>query len=656
MVRISAFIGFILWLATLLSSPVYAQEDVHFGADDFAVSIPDFFVSGVEAEGTLISLNREKLVAAGFEVPVVINGENKILKFRNNKAVFQMVIDRTEPVSIKTGSFSFVRSVTPMPLWLSVLPPLLVIGLALVFKEVISSLILGIISGACIVGWYDASATAAGGFLRVIDTYILNAMVDSGHVSVMVFSTLIGGIVAIISKNGGMQAVVDAMSKKANDARSGQLATWGLGIAIFFDDYANTLVVGNTMRPLTDRLRISREKLSYLVDSTAAPVAAIALITTWIGAELGYIQGAIDTINAKAQLAGDYAGIDQSAYAIFLGSLEYAYYPIYTLAFMLMLILLNRDYGPMHRAEVKARREGIGTQVLRGSVDVTEFEPEKGVRPRMFNAIIPIAIVIFGTMAGLLYTGYDAATWADAGLGFGKKLSLTIGASDSYKALLWASMFGLIVAVLLTAAQRIQTFAETIETSISGFKTMVSALLVLILAWSLASLTAEMHTADYLAGLASGTVVEWAVPAITFVIAALVAFSTGSSWGTMAIVYPLMLPLSWELSMEGGVDVHTALGHFFNVTSCVLAGSVLGDHCSPISDTTILSSLATHCNHIAHVRTQMPYALTVGAVSLTFTLLGAIFEIPWILDFPLGIFVLYLIIRFVGKKVPEPSR
>ncbi len=633
-------------------STAMAQSKVSFAADDFQVEVPDLFVSGVETKGEIICLNSDKLAEANFQVSVVVNGQRQLLTFKNSKSEFPILIDRKEPLSIKAGGFTFVHTVNPMPLWLSIIPPLLVIFLALIFKEVISSLIFGIIAGGCIAGFYSDAGSIGGGFLRVIDTYIINAMADTGHISVMVFSVLIGGIVAVISKNGGMQAVVDKLSRKATGPKSGQLVTWGLGIAIFFDDYANTLVVGNTMRPLTDRLKISREKLSYIVDSTAAPVAAIALITTWIGAELGYIQGALDTINAKAVAEAGYSiGIDQSAYSIFLGSLEYAYYPIYTLAFMLILILLNRDFGPMHKAEVQARTYGVGKGKMKASIDVSEFEPEKGITPRLYNAIIPIGVVILGTIGGLLYTGYDHSIWGDSAITFGKKLSLTIGQSDSYKALLWSSMAGLVVAIALTAGQRIQSFAETIETSISGFKTMISALLVLILAWSLASLTSELHTADYLAGLASGTVVEWAVPAITFVIAALVAFSTGSSWGTMAIVYPLMLPLSWELSMQGGVDAQVALGHFFNVTSCVLAGSVLGDHCSPISDTTILSSLATHCDHIAHVRTQMPYALTVGAVSLLFTTLGALMDIPWILDFPLGILVLFLIIRFFGKEV-----
>lgn len=630
--------------------------EVKFASTDFELDVPDLFVSGIKSFGTIVCLNQDKLTAADNVVSVVINGQRQDLQFINGKAEFPLVFDRNEPMSIKADGFTYVRDVTPMPLWMSVIPPLIVILLALVYKEVVSSLIIGIVSGACITGYYAFNASAWTGLFRFIDTYLIEAMTDSGHVSVMVFSVLIGGIVAVISKNGGMHAVIDRLSRSARNPKSGQLATYFMGIAVFFDDYANTLVVGNTMRPLTDRLRISREKLSYIVDSTAAPVAAIALITTWIGAELGYIQGALDTINAKAGIEFAH-GIDKSAYAVFLGSLEYAYYPIFTLGFIVMLILTNRDFGPMHKAESKARLEGnVGQGMLHGNVDMSEFEPEKGIKLRMINAILPITVVIFGTMTGLMVTGWDAATWSDPVLSFGKKLSFTIGESDSYKALLWASMGGLIVAVAMTAFQKIQTFPETVNTSITGFKTMVNALVILILAWSLAALTGDMHTADYLAGLASGTVTEWAVPVITFVISVIVAFSTGTSWGTMAIVYPLMLPLSWELSMQGGVPPEIALGHFFNVASCVLAGSVMGDHCSPISDTTILSSLATQCNHIEHVRTQMPYALTVGGVSIFFTTITAVFDVSWILEFLFGFTVLFLIVRFFGKKVPEVER
>ena len=640
-------------------SDVYAQqessapEETTFLREDFSIEIPALFVHGIATEGVIYCHDQEKLAASNHIVSVVINGKRENLYFKNGEASFPLVFDRNEPLSIKADGFTYVRDVTPMPLWLSIVPPLIVILLALAFKEVVSSLVIGIISGGCISGYYAYDGSVWNGIFRFIDTYVVEAMTDSSHVSVMVFSILIGGIVAVISKNGGMQAVVDKLSRKATDAKSGQLATYFMGIAIFFDDYANTLIVGNTMRPLTDRLRISREKLSYIVDSTAAPVAAIALITTWIGAELVYIQGAVDLINEKAGVVYPH-GIEESAYAVFLGSLQYAYYPIFALIFMFLLIVMNKDFGPMHKAESRARLEGdVGQVALHNTESSSEFEPEKGIKFRMINAILPIAVVIVGTIVGLMVTGWDSEVWSDAANSFGKKLSLTIGKSDSYKALLWSSMGGLTVAILLTSIQKIQTFPQAIETSITGFKTMVSAIVILVLAWSLAAITADLHTAEYLAGLASGTVVEWAVPAITFVMAAVVAFSTGSSWGTMAIVYPLMLPLSWELSMQAGTSPELALSHFFNVTSCVLAGAVLGDHCSPISDTTILSSLASQCNHIEHVRTQMPYALTVGGVSILFTLVSSYFELPTFVNFLLGIVILFLIVKFVGKAVPK---
>jgi Na+/H+ antiporter NhaC len=380
----------------------------------------------------------------------------------------------------------------------------------------------------------------------------------------------------------------------------------------------------------------------------------VALITTWIGAELGYIQGALATITENAQSSGLYdQSIDASAYSIFLGSLQYAYYPVFSLIFILLLIYLNKDFGPMLNAEKRARAGELQVSAVSGKSDLSEFEPAEKARPRMINAILPIAVVILGTVAGLIYTGFDPAVWNDESISFGKKLSLIIGNSDSYKALLWSSMAGLIVAVMMTVVQRTLTFSESIESSISGFKTMIDAIVILVLAWSLAALTDSMYTADFLAQLAVGNVAAWSVPAITFIMAAMVAFSTGSSWGTMAIVYPLMLPLSWQLSIESGLSPAMSLALFYNVTSCVLAGAVLGDHCSPISDTTILSSLATQCDHIAHVRSQMPYALTVGVVSVIFTVLVALFSIPWYLVFPLGTALLFLIIRFIGKDVPE---
>jgi len=645
-------IRLLVFLILGLYSPfIYSQGAEIFNKDDFKIDLPEVIVKGVECEVTLNCLDLDKLYLLGNQMEVVVNGDRKMISFEKGNATLPVKFDRSEPMSIKAGGFTFVKDINPMPLWLSIVPPLLVIALALLFKEVVSSLITGVFLGAVLLSNYAVEPEGIfKGLLSAIDKYLVAAMVDSGHVSVILFSTLIGGVVAVISKNGGMQAIVDKISSHASNAKSGQLATWFLGIGIFFDDYANTLVVGNTMRPLTDRLKVSREKLSYIVDSTAAPIAAIALITTWIGAELGYIQSALDQINSLE------IAIDSSPYIIFLSSLKYSFYPVFALAFMLILILRERDFGPMWKAELRARSKGgvmEQEQQDNPELDLEEFSPEEGIKLSIWNAIIPILVIVIGTVVGLFYTGVqaDPSSWVSEELSFSRKLSIIIGNSDSYKALLWSSTLGLVVAILICSIRKTLSFKKAIAVSIDGFKTMVPAIVILILAWSLASLTDEMHTADFLAGLAKGRIAYWAIPGVTFLLSALVAFSTGSSWGTMAIIYPIMLPLSWTLCLETGVDLSTAMSIFLNTTSCVLAGAVLGDHCSPISDTTILSSLATRCDHLQHVRTQLPYALTVGLVAIFFTTISALLTLPWIVNYFLGFGLLYLIISFLGKKV-----
>lgn len=560
-----------------------------------------------------------------------------------------------------------------IPLWMSVLPPLIAIFLALVFKEVIFSLVSGIFIGSAILGIYaDGAIGIITGFFKIIDTYLLGALNDADHLSVLLFSLLIGGIVALISRNGGMQGIVNSISRFANNARNGQLATWALGIAIFFDDYANTLVVGNTMRAVTDRLKVSREKLAYIVDSTAAPVSAIAFVTTWIGAELDYIQGGLDNINANGEVISD------GPYSIFLNSLQYSFYPILTLFFIFWLVWRGKDFGPMLKAERRARKGEI-VNPEENTADLTELEdlePAIGTEPRAYNAVVPVAIIVFGTLIGLLYTGFEAATaaileqkpdlliasysdvWSNLSVigspeSFGSKLGTVIGLSNSYAALLWASLSSLFFAMILTMAHRSLNLKRTVETVVMGFKTMVPALMILIMAWSLAAVTEEMHTAEFLTQIMGETLAPWIVPTLTFVLAAFVAFSTGSSWSTMALVYPLVLPAVWGLCM----DPEYAYGHgdamliFYNTVSAVLAGSVLGDHCSPISDTTILSSLASGCNHIDHVRTQIPYALTVGFIAITCGTLPSALGLHPLIGMALGIGLCILVIELVGKKV-----
>jgi len=562
-----------------------------------------------------------------------------------------------------------------IPMWLSIVPPLLAIFMALLFREVIVSLVMGIWAGAFIAGGLrlDGLFHIVSSFLRVLDHYILQALLDSGHLSIILFSLLIGGMVALISRNGGMAGVVARLSRFARSARSTQFVTWLLGLAIFFDDYANTLIVGNTMRSVTDRFRISREKLAYIVDSTAAPVAAVAFITTWIGAELSYID---DGIGQIPRLAGEY-----SAYAVFLESLKYSFYPLLTLAFLLMVILTGRDYGAMHRAEKRARTTG---RVWAPTDDAEEDEDESedlapvaGAPLRWYNAVLPVLVVVLMTLFGLLQTGMDSgwnelakeglapanrhwsSTWRQLGQlpgkeGFWVRLGYVIGQADSYIALLWASLLGVAVALLLTLGQGIMNLYRSMNTLVTGFKTMAPALIILSLAWALALTTEELNTASFLSFALQDSLDPRMLPAIVFVLAAFISFSTGSSWSTMAILYPIAIPTTWAIAQETGLDIAHSKELLFNVISIVLGASVLGDHCSPISDTTILSSLASQCNHIDHVRTQLPYALTVGGVSILAGTIATLSGGSWGLSALLalsGLVVLFLILRWLGKPL-----
>ena len=622
-----------------------------------------------------------------------INGEMQELTFKNGIANLEVDFDRRGKLLMinnnnekesqfvlqhisknKNGSTRLKN----IPLWLSILPPLIAILLALIFKEVVVSLFVGIWAGSFIAGGmrFDSLYYTISSFLEVIQNYVVGALNDSGHLSVIVFSLLIGGMVAIISRNGGMAGVVAALSKYAKSPRSTQFITWLLGVAIFFDDYANTLIVGNTMRSVTDKFKISREKLAYIVDSTAAPVSAVAFITTWIGAELGYIEGGI------AQISNFDAAM--SPYAIFIASLKYSFYPILTLIFILIIIYTKKDYGPMYKAEHRARTTGQVSSATNAGDDEPNMEdlsPVEGAPLKWYNAAIPVAMVIFMTVFGLIDTGISSSYGAliDQGVAvssetwgavwsqmhhlivgdnpsFFMKIGKLIGNSDSYNALLWASLSGVVAALFLTLIGRIMNLFDAMHTMVTGFKTMLPALIILTLAWALAITTEELHTANYITSMLQDSVNPYVMPMIIFVLAALIAFSTGSSWSTMAILYPIAIPTTWAICQSNGLDPEISMEILLNVIATVLAASVVGDHCSPISDTTILSSLASDCNHIDHVRTQMPYALTVGSVSLIAGGLSTFLGGGWLISFVLlliSVAILFGIVSIFGKKIED---
>jgi Na+/H+ antiporter NhaC len=574
------------------------------------------------------------------QIQLKVNGESSVFSVQNHQVFIPINISKETLFTIETEDRQWQINVDPIPLWFSVIPPLVAILFALLFKEVFTALFMGIFIGTSTIWYFYGESffmSIGKGFFFIITDYVIQALNDTGHLSIIVFSMMIGGMVHIITRNGGMAGIVSYLSRFAKTRKSGQFITWLLGISIFFDDYANTLVVGNTMRPVADQLRISREKLAYLVDSTAAPIASIALITTWVGAELSYIQDGIKLLE-----------LNETPYMVFLSSLKYAFYPIFTLGFILILIYSGRDFGPMRRAELKIQSNPLASSSENKKDQ--EFAPKKGIKTKAYNALIPVLVVVFGTMAGLVITGLQSASY-QSDLSFWRNLSQIIGNADSYVALLWSSLAGTMAAIVLSVSQRLLSLQESVESLIDGFKLMITAMLILTLAWSLAALTEDIRTAEFISGtLIHLNVNVFLLPAFTFILSALVAFSTGSSWGTMAILYPLMLPATWLLGEQAGLNYEEILSVFHNVVAVILAGSVMGDHCSPISDTTIMSSLASHCHHIDHVRTQLPYALSVGAVALLIGTLPAAFGLPVIVSYVLGFALLATIVYFFGKK------
>jgi Na+/H+ antiporter NhaC len=524
--------------------------------------------------------------------------------------------------------------------WVSILPPVLAIVMALALRQVIPALFLGVWFGA----WALNDFTLAGlwtGMLQTFQLHVLRAVADPDHVSVILFSLMIGGTVGIITRNGGMQGVVGLIATWADSARRACLATAAMGVAVFFDDYANTLVVGNTMRPVTDAMKVSRAKLAYIVDSTAAPVSTVALVTTWIGYQVGLIGDSLSNI----------PDLNIEAYLLFLSTIPYSFYPLLAVAFVFMVAASGRDFGPMAKSEARARLSGAhGAGHLEAPMagDEEQIAVVEGKPLRAINAVLPILALLIGVMGGLYLTGKAAA--GPGASGFRE----IIGAADSYKALMWGSMIGMMTAAALTLAQRILSLEEVVNAWYKGLRSMFYAMIILVLAWSLGGITEEMHTAAFLVSVLGDTLPVQLVPCIVFVLAAFTAFATGSSWGSMGILIPLVLPLTWAVMTASGHAAPGDMHLLYSSIAGVLAGSVWGDHCSPISDTTILSSMASGCDHVEHVRTQMPYAIVVGVVSMAVCLVPVAYGLPWWAGLGVSGVLLYLVLRIAGQKVQEP--
>ncbi|MBN2009357.1 Na+/H+ antiporter NhaC family protein [candidate division KSB1 bacterium] len=627
---------FILNSAILQAQPNLITIDKKFVLRDVPFTLT---LTAINASGSIDTTFSDsvRIDEIFLETDSTISPMTNHVPFQHGKCIIENavlpLVGKTD-ISIDTRTTTFTRTVRVIPGYFSLLPPIIAIILALLLRQVLIALFSGIWLGAIFI--HDYNPVIA--FMRTLDTYLIDALSDPSHTAIIIFSMTLGGMVGVISKSGGTQGIVQLLARFANNRRGGQLAAWAMGLFIFFDDYANTLIVGNTMRPFTDKLRISREKLSYIVDSTAAPVASVAIISSWVGFQIGLIDNAFHSIAVEAD-----------PYLTFIRSIPYASYSLLAIVFVALVGISLRDMFSMRRAESRALLTGQviaeNAQPLADDKSL-DIQAEENIPLRWYNALVPILAVIVITIIGLYYSGIHelgekAAT---------ARLGEIIGAANSFDALMWASFSGALLAIILAVSQRILSISKALDAWLSGVKAMVIAMIILILAWSIGNICSELKTADYVIEITRGFLSPHMLPLITFIIAAFIGFSTGTSWATMAILIPIVIPTAHKLTLEAGIDPVLSDSIMLGTIAAVLSGSIFGDHSSPISDTTIMSSMASASDHIDHVRTQLPYALLVAVIACVTGYLPAGFGWNDWLSLLLGVVILYVILLIFGKR------
>ena len=526
---------------------------------------------------------------------------------------------------------------------LTLLPPLVAIILAFITKETILSLFIGVFVGEFMVSVNNLNIieSAINAFLA-LGNQVIGCMADPWNAGIVLQCLLIGGIIQLVTKMGGAKALADALAKRADTPKKAQLITWFLGLCVFFDDYANSLIVGPIMRPVMDKLKVSRQKLAFVVDATAAPVAGIAIISTWIGLEISLIAEGFKSI-----------GMNVSGFGIFLQTIPFRFYNILILIFIVISALTLYEFGPMKKAEQEARKRKDSEPVKAlEAPGFDEVQPVEGIKLSIWNAIIPIGTLIIGALIAFYWSGYTIilggedqaliAIMKSSPLSF-NGIFTALSQSDASVALFQAALLASIVAIVMAVLQKIMSVEQAIAEWVGGMKTIVITGVILLLAWSLGGVIGEVGTANYLVGILKDTIPFWILPTLIFVLGALISFATGTSYGTMSILMPLTIPLAWAVSPD--------MGFVVTCTSGVLTGAIFGDHCSPISDTTILSSMGTSCNHIDHVQTQIYYAIFVAIISIVFGYIPAGFGVAWYFCIPVAVIVMFIGLRVLGEKV-----
>ncbi len=479
----------------------------------------------------------------------------------------------------------------------ALIPPVVAIALALITKEVYSSLFVGILVGALFYSGFSFEGTVT----HIFQGGIVSVLSDPYNVGIIIFLVILGSMVCMMNRAGG-SAAFGRWAKTHIKTRAGaQLATIALGVLIFIDDYFNCLTVGSVMRPITDSHNVSRAKLSYLIDATAAPVCIIAPISSWAAAVTGFVEG-------------------EDGFSLFIQAIPYNYYALLTIVMMIALVLLKADYGPMAIHEKNALNGDIYTTPERpyAGADDIEGHPDG----RVIDLVIPIISLIVCCVIGMIYTG---------GFFSGVSFVESFSASDASQGLTYGSFFALIITMITYKIRGVLSFKKCMECLPEGFKAMVPAILILTLAWSLKSMTDSLGAAEYVAGImenCAGSLMNM-LPAVIFLIGCFISFATGTSWGTFGILIPIVV------SVFSGTN-HTLM--IISISAC-MAGAVCGDHCSPISDTTIMSSAGAQCEHVNHVSTQLPYALSAAVVSFITYIIAGFTQNAWI-SLPIGILMM----------------
>lgn len=494
----------------------------------------------------------------------------------------------------------------------ALLPPLVAIVLALITKEVYSSLFVGIVVGALIYSGFKFEGTVT----QIFEGGIIKVLADSYNVGILIFLVILGSVVCMMNKAGGSAAFGRWASKKIHTRVGAELAAIILGILIFIDDYFNCLTVGSVMRPVTDRHHVSRAKFAYLIDATAAPVCIIAPISSWAAAVSGFVEG-------------------QDGLAIFVRTIPYNFYAILTIVMMVGMVLMKTEFGAMRTHEINALNGDLYTTSARPYENATDDETPNP-RGKVIDLVIPIAVLVICCVISMIYTG---------GFFSGTDFVTAFSQSDASTGLAMGSAFGLVFAIIFYMIRRVVNFRDCMGCIPEGFKAMVPAIMILTFAWTLKAMTDSLGAAVFveeaMRSVAGG--IEVILPAIIFLVGCGLAFATGTSWGTFGILIPIVVAVFEKSSPEMMI---------ISMSAC-MAGAVCGDHCSPISDTTIMASAGAQCDHVTHVSTQLPYAILAAAVSFVTYIVAGFVKTAWI-ALPVGI-VLMLIVLFVIKMMnPMP--